>query len=101
MHFRTVSLPPFLLPSRESEAGYGPDATNETILEGADERLSFLDSWSLISTGPLVIALISILQNVAISKAFGSGQKVDATQVRFLIEITLLNILKSHNWNFQ
>ncbi|OXA50007.1 Sodium-independent sulfate anion transporter [Folsomia candida] len=99
--FPSVSLPPFLLPSRESEAGYGPDATNETILEGADERLSFLDSWSLISTGPLVIALISILQNVAISKAFGSGQKVDATQVRFLIEITLLNILKSHNWNFQ
>lgn len=73
-----VTVPPFLLPTRESEAVGG----NLTILEdGASEQLSFLESWSLISTGPLVIALISILQNVAISKAFGSGQKVDATQV--------------------
>jgi sodium-independent sulfate anion transporter 11 len=50
-----------------------------------EEELSFSETWSLLGAGPLIIALISVLQNVAISKAFGSGQTVDATQEMFAL----------------
>jgi len=44
-------------------------------------QLSVLDSWnSILGFGPLTIGVIGILQNVAISKAFGTNQVVDATQ---------------------
>ncbi|CAL8112209.1 unnamed protein product [Orchesella dallaii] len=70
--FPTIQPPQFELP-------YRPTMINETLIE-TDEYYSFWDTWSVLKTGPLVIALISILQNVAISKAFGAGQTVDATQ---------------------
>ncbi|ODM99088.1 Sodium-independent sulfate anion transporter [Orchesella cincta] len=70
--FPTISPPQFELP-------YRPTMINETLID-SEEHYSFWDTWSVLKTGPLVIALISILQNVAISKAFGAGQTVDATQ---------------------
>lgn len=44
------------------------------------EPMSFTETLGFLWTGPLVVAFIAILQNVAISKAFGSGQTIDGTQ---------------------
>ncbi len=70
--FPGISVPQF-------EMSHRPDMINDTLIPST-EYYSFIDTWSVLKTGPLVIALISILQNVAISKAFGAGQAVDATQ---------------------
>lgn len=71
--FPPVSLPQFQLTHRPS------DYANETLSD-SQTHYSFVETWSILKTGPLIIALISVLQNVAISKAFGAGQAVDATQ---------------------
>ncbi|OXA64562.1 Sodium-independent sulfate anion transporter [Folsomia candida] len=90
--FPSVALPQFRLPVKRVEDTYYYNLNNQTYNEtsmlnmtistegGDDTYLSFMESCQLLKTGPLVIALISILQNVAISKAFGAGGKVDATQ---------------------
>lgn len=70
--FPSVSAPEFLLSHR-------PTNDNGTLIP-SDEKYSFADTWSILKAGPVVIALLSTLQNVAISKAFGAGQAVDATQ---------------------
>lgn len=74
----TVQPPQFLLPPRGS---------NETMngTAEAEELLSFEETWEVLKAGPVVIALISVLQNVAISKTFGAGQSVDATQEMFAL----------------
>ncbi len=66
------------------EMPYRPILQNDTLFYPSD-HYSFSETWSILKTGPLVVALISILQNVAISKAFGSGQAVDATQEMFAL----------------
>jgi len=74
--------PPFKQ-TGEVRGGFPPVGPPEFLLPAnstTTEILSFSETWSLIGAGPLIIALISVLQNVAISKAFGSGQSVDATQ---------------------
>ena len=74
--FPEVAPPPFLLPNKHNSTEYGNSDT-----------LSFGESWSVLKTGPIVIALIAVLQNVAISKTFGAGQSVDATQEMFALGI--------------
>ncbi|ODN03451.1 Sodium-independent sulfate anion transporter [Orchesella cincta] len=72
--FPTIDVPSFGLPM------------NSTISDGDDGlKLTYWETWSLIGAGPLIVALISVLQNVAISKAFGSGQTIDATQEMFAL----------------
>ena len=44
------------------------------------EPMSFVETLRFVGTGPVTVAFVSILQNVAISKAFGSGQTIDGTQ---------------------
>ena len=44
------------------------------------ERMTFTETLEFVGTGPVMVALVAILQNVAISKAFGHGQSVDGTQ---------------------
>lgn len=68
--FPAVGPPDFLLP-----ASHFP-SYNETT----NGTLTFWETWDELRTAPLMIAIISILQNVAIAKAFGSGQSIDATQ---------------------
>ncbi|CAG7730948.1 unnamed protein product, partial [Allacma fusca] len=72
-----VAPPKFSLPA-ENYAN-GTDST---------EMLDFWETWQKYSTAPLVAAIIAILQNVAISKAFGSGQSVDATQEMLTLGVT-------------
>lgn len=70
--FPSVGPPEFLLSHR-------PVMDNGTLVP-SDDKYSFGDTWSILQAGPVLIALLSTLQNVAISKAFGAGQAVDATQ---------------------
>ncbi|XP_011144186.1 sodium-independent sulfate anion transporter isoform X2 [Harpegnathos saltator] len=67
-----VQIPPF---------GYMKDA-NTTV--------TFVDMVSNLSTGILVIPLISLMEDIAICKAFANGKSVDATQE--LIAIGMSNI---------
>ncbi|CAL8137914.1 unnamed protein product [Orchesella dallaii] len=71
--FPTVDFPSFGLP------------INSTGSDDDSQRLTYWETWSVIGAGPLIVALISVLQNVAISKAFGSGQTIDATQEMFAL----------------
>lgn len=71
------SIPEFLLPDL---SGSRNETDNNEIT-----TLSFVESWKYLSTGPLVIAIIAVLQNVAISKAFGAGQSIDGTQEMFAL----------------
>ncbi|CAL8139955.1 unnamed protein product [Orchesella dallaii] len=66
--FPPVSPPQFNLPPFSNSTG---NSTSD---------LNFWETWQELGTAPLTIAVISILQNVAIAKAFGSGQSIDATQ---------------------
>lgn len=69
--FPDIAVPSFALP---------------TNVNGSTEgNLTFWETWSVIGAGPLTVAVIAILQNVAISKAFGSGQSIDATQEMFAL----------------
>lgn len=49
-----------------------------------DDPTSYLSVWETLTSrlggGPLILALIAVLQNVAISKSFGAGQSIDGTQ---------------------
>ncbi|CAG7728717.1 unnamed protein product [Allacma fusca] len=71
--FPPVGLPQFEL--------YNPNG-NSTVPMTPIETLQFL------GTGPLVVAFGAILQNIAISKAFGHGQTVDATQEMLATGVT-------------
>jgi len=73
--FPEVTPPPFQLPNTHN-------------LTEFSETLSFAESWSVLKTGPIVIAIIAVLQNVAISKTFGAGQSVDATQEMYALGIS-------------
>lgn len=63
--FPPIAIPSFALPV---------NSTSST------ERHTVIQSFSLLGAGPVIVALISVLQNVAISKAFSCGQRIDATQ---------------------
>ena len=52
------------------------------------DPMDFTETLSYLGTGPLVVAFIAILQNVAISKAFGSGQTIDGTQEMVALGVT-------------
>jgi sodium-independent sulfate anion transporter 11 len=69
-----VGLPPFRLPRQ------GAVNVNRTNSSQEDIWMTFAESWAFIGSGPLIIALISVLQNVAIGKAFGAGGRVDGGQ---------------------
>lgn len=90
--FPIFSLPPFFLPTRESDPlslmNHGNNS-NGTYQEFS-KNMTFLESWSFLKAGPLIIAFISVLKNVAISKAFGSGQRVDGTQEMVALGVTNL-----------
>ncbi|CAL8091634.1 unnamed protein product [Orchesella dallaii] len=64
--------------------------TDESILTifPSNGTMTYWETWKELRTGPLTIALISILQNVAIAKAFGSGQTIDATQEMLTLGIS-------------
>lgn len=81
-----LNSPPFAL-TGTVKSGFPPVAPPHFTLpdhfppnNSTSPSLSFGDTWSALGSAPLMIALISILQNVAIAKAFGSGQSIDATQ---------------------
>ena len=79
-------LPSIRVPSLTLPSNGGQNVTG-------DEMMSFMETWQEYSTAPLVAAIIAILQNVAISKAFGSGQSVDATQE--MLTLGIINVAGS------
>ena len=64
--FPPVGPPHFRLPNPHMPNGTEPMTVVETL--------------HFLGTGPLVVAFGAILQNIAVSKAFGHGQTIDATQ---------------------
>ena len=82
-------LPSIRVPSLTLPVAHG-DGLNATE---SGEMMSFMETWQEYSTAPLVAAIIAILQNVAISKAFGSGQSVDATQE--MLTLGIINVAGS------
>lgn len=81
----SLTSPPFAL-TGEVKSGLPPISPPDFSLQdhfppnNGTDQLNFWETWGELGTAPLMIALISILQNVAIAKAFGSGQSIDATQ---------------------
>ncbi|ODN05268.1 Sodium-independent sulfate anion transporter, partial [Orchesella cincta] len=80
----SLSDPPFALTGKV-KSGFPPVGPPQFTLPGGNNStsggtLTFWETWQELGTAPLTIAVISILQNVAIAKAFGSGQSIDATQ---------------------
>lgn len=75
--FPDIDIPSFNLPFNftNTDTGHASETQNMT----------FWETWSFIGAGPLIVALIAVLQNVAISKAFGVGQSIDATQEMFAL----------------
>ncbi|CAG7725609.1 unnamed protein product [Allacma fusca] len=73
--FPPIGLPHFSLPVRNNIT-----TGNSTKAGDLEIKMGFSETFSFIGNGPIIIALISILQNVAISKSFGHGQAIDATQ---------------------
>jgi len=84
--FPAIQPPPFKLPCENSTT------VEDSVCTGSDS-MGFFQSMISLKSGPLVIAIIGVLQNVAISKTFGQGQKVDATQEMMALGIS--NILGS------
>ncbi|XP_064478257.1 sodium-independent sulfate anion transporter-like isoform X2 [Ornithodoros turicata] len=78
-------LPPFALPEFSSDR-FNP-ATNQTI------SLDFLGIVRELGAGIPIIALLSILESVAIAKAFAKGKSLDSTQE--MIAIGICNIMGS------
>ncbi|KAK5641504.1 hypothetical protein RI129_010051 [Pyrocoelia pectoralis] len=74
-----AGLPEFKVPS------FGYTSENTTV--------SFTTMVSELGSGVVVVALIALLENIAICKAFANGKTVDATQE--LIAIGLCNIANS------
>ncbi|ETN67981.1 sulfate transporter [Anopheles darlingi] len=72
-------IPSFQLPTQDIVVG------NVTI--------SFFDIVADLGSGPVLVPLVAILANVAIGKAFSSGQPVDATQE--MIALGLCNVIGS------
>ena len=68
--FPPVGPPPFLLPERPPANYTGDEDITETL-----RVMSFGETMAFLKAGPIVIGVVSILQNVAISKAYGSGQR--------------------------
>lgn len=75
----TLELPSFRLPPHYFEADGGH--------KNVTEDRSFTESVKFVGTGPLTIAVIAVLQNVAISKAF-SRQVVDGSQEMLALGIS-------------
>lgn len=78
-------LPPFAIP-QFSQRRFDP-ATNETVY------LDFLGVAKELGAGIPIIALLSILESVAIAKAFARGKSLDSTQE--MIAIGICNIMGS------
>ncbi|ODM98243.1 Sodium-independent sulfate anion transporter [Orchesella cincta] len=85
-------LPEFPKNIQEQDDGQNFDSftfNDGSILGGSSNgTMTYWETWKELGTGPLTIALISILQNVAIAKAFGSGQTIDATQEMITLGIS-------------
>ncbi|CAG7728716.1 unnamed protein product [Allacma fusca] len=77
------SDPPFAL-TGEVQSGLPPVGFPQFELEdrrsNSTETMSFVKTLEFMGSGPVVVAVIAILQNVAISKVYGSGQTIDGTQ---------------------
>ncbi|XP_030376002.1 sodium-independent sulfate anion transporter [Scaptodrosophila lebanonensis] len=74
----SIQLPPISLSSNESSNG---------------EAQSFIDMVRSMGSGLIVVPLISLMENIAICKAFANGKSVDASQE--LIAIGTANIFNS------
>ena len=59
----------------------------------SEERTSVTDSIVRLGGAPVTIAIVGILQNVAISKAFSCGKVIDATQE--ILALGLANVFGS------
>ncbi|XP_043479223.1 sodium-independent sulfate anion transporter [Leptopilina heterotoma] len=75
----TIQLPPF-------------------SINNANSTISFIEMCKNLGSGILVVPLISLMENVAICKAFANGKSVDATQE--LIAIGMANIGNSFVQSF-
>jgi len=54
-------------------------------------HLTFTETLAKLGTGPSLVALVAILQNVAIGKAYGSGQRIDGNQE--MLSLGVISIL--------
>jgi len=72
-------LPPFQPPPFSAQVG------NQTF--------TFLEMVSNLGSAPFVVALLAILENIALAKVFAGGKAIDATQE--MIAIGLCNIVSS------
>lgn len=79
--FPDIDIPSFNLPINATATTFDADLSDTGLLA----KMTFWKTWSFIGAGPLIVALIAVLQNVAISKAFGTGQTIDATQEMFAL----------------
>ncbi|XP_035790518.1 sodium-independent sulfate anion transporter-like isoform X2 [Anopheles albimanus] len=68
------------------------DLPTQSIVVG-NMTVSFFDIVMDLGSGPVLVPLVAVLANVAIGKAFSSGQTVDATQE--MIALGLCNIIGS------
>ena len=80
--FKTIGyippgMPSFQLPPFSMSA-------NETAT-GVEE--SFMDMVASMGSGLIVVPLISLMENIAICKAFGKGKPIDASQELIAIGI--------------
>ncbi|GLV44591.1 uncharacterized protein CBL_13477 [Carabus blaptoides fortunei] len=83
---------PFLLTGavRPGLPNFGPPPFSTNI---GNRTLSFVDMCNELGSSIILVPVIAVLGNVAIAKAFASGQSVDATQE--LLTLSLSNILGS------
>jgi sodium-independent sulfate anion transporter 11 len=95
--FPPVKVPPFELPQTGNGSGYldPSESSNgqwdwDSLILEEPRKLDFWESIKELGSGPLSIAVISILQNVAIAKAFGSGQSIDANQEMIALGVSHL-----------
>jgi len=79
----SFQVPPFSIPA----------VVNEITGEIIEEGLNFIQMVSELGSGLIVIPLITLLENIAICKAFANGKIVDASQE--LIAIGSANIANS------
>lgn len=95
--FPSFAIPSFLLPIKSADDSNGTILTSWSTFGSSgpeDQDLhTFSETWSILKTGPLVIALIAILQNVSIAKVYGHGQRIDGTQE--MISVGICNIAGS------
>nr|CAD7573323.1 unnamed protein product [Timema californicum] len=79
--------------SGQIDAGLPPLAPPPFTTTFGNSTLSFLNMCQHLGSGIAVVPIVSILGNVAIAKAFSTGEMLDATQE--MITLGLCNIMGS------